>query len=220
MADVGKARALGTIVVEKMLDLIMIGLMLMLILPFMILPGFVKNPLPMITAVSLVAILILYILAFQTKWIIRVSRLFAGWLPASWEERLMRWLVSGLEGLNALRNKRRIVVIVGLSICIAFLSALSPYLLFPAFHLEFGLLEAVLLNIVVTLAITPPSTPGKIGILNGTAALTLLTLGVRDEATIISYSTVYYLVVILPLIAFGGIAVSRTKWKWQKPQSL
>ena len=219
MIHVGKARALGTIVVEKLLDLIMLGFTMLLIVPFVILPGFVTNPMPMITAVSLAAILMLYLLAFQTRWILRVSRLLASWLPATWSERLMRWLIAGLEGLAALRNKRQTLIIISLSIFIAMLSVLCPYLLFSAFHLELGLVEAALLNFVVILAITPPSTPGKLGILNTTAALTLFAFGIRDEAIIVSYSTVYYLVVVLPLIAFGGLAVFRTKWKWQKPQA-
>jgi hypothetical protein len=55
-AHVGKARALGTIVVEKVVDLFMLALSLLLILPFIVLPGFMGNPLPMITAVSLAAL--------------------------------------------------------------------------------------------------------------------------------------------------------------------
>ncbi len=216
MVHVGKARALGTIVVEKILDLMMLGLTLLIILPFVILPEFVENPLPILTAVSLAAGIVLYILTFQTKWVIRISRIFSGLLPSNLEERINRWLVAGLEGLDALRNKKQTLIIISLSILIAFLSVLSPFLLFPAFHIELGLLEAALLNLVVTLAITPPSTPGKIGVLNGTAALVLLSLGIHDEAILVSYSTVYYLVIVLPVITFGGIAISRTKWKWQR----
>lgn len=215
-ANVGKARALGTIVVEKILDLIMLGLTLLLVLPFVVLPEFIDNPLLMITAVSLLCGLSLYILAFQTKWVISVSRLFASWLPAKWEERTMRWLVSGLEGLDALRNKRQTLATIALSAFIAFLSVLTPYLLFPAFHLNLGVVQAALLTILVTLAITPPSTPGKIGVLNGTAALILVAFGIHNEAIIVSYSTIYYFVIVLPVIGFGGLAVSRTQWKWQQ----
>jgi hypothetical protein len=220
MTNVGKAHALGTIVVEKLLDLIMMGLMFLLILPFVILPGFMSNPLPMITAVSFASIFILYLLAYQTKWVIRISRLFASWLPANWEERVMRWLISGLESLDALRNKRQTVSLIGLSLLIAFLSVLNGYLLFPAFHLNLGFLEAALLTIVVMLAIVPPSTPGKLGVLNGAVALTLIGLGIRNEAIIVSYSTIYYIIVVSPVILFGGLAVSRTNWKWEKPQSI
>ncbi len=220
MTNVGKAHALGSIVVEKLLDLIMMGLMFLLILPFVILPGFMSNPLPMITAVSLTSIFILYLLAYQTKWVIKISRLFAKWLPAKWEERIMRWLISGLESLDALRNKRQTISLIGLSLIIAFLSVFNGYLLFPAFHLNLGLVEAALLTIIAMLAIVPPSTPGKIGVLNGAVALTLIGLGIRNEAIIVSYSTIYYIIVVSPVILFGGLAVSRTNWKWEKPQSI
>ncbi|MCZ7673934.1 MAG: flippase-like domain-containing protein [Chloroflexi bacterium] len=97
-AQVGKARALGTIVVEKALDLFMLGLALLLVLPFVTLPVFMKNSLPTTTAVALIALFCLYLLAFQSAWIIRISRIFAAWLPPKWAERVMGWLIAGLEG--------------------------------------------------------------------------------------------------------------------------
>ncbi len=215
-AHVGKARALGTIVVEKVVDLFMLGLSLLLILPFIVLPGFMGNPLPMITAVSLAALLFLYLLAFQTGWIIRASRTFAGWLPAKWGERLMNWLIAGLEGLSALRHRRQTIAVIGLSLWALLLSVLTPFFLFWAFNLPLGLVDAVLINLVVLLVSTPPSTPGKIGVVNGAAALLLISFGVSNDAVIFSYTTVYYLVVVLPIILFGGLAVSRTNWQWQK----
>lgn len=218
-ANVGKAHALGTIVVEKLLDLIMLGLLFLLIFPFVILPGFINNPLPMITAVSLASGFILYLLAYQTSWIIRISRLFASWLPLKWGERVMRWLISGLESLNALRNKRQTLSLIGLSMAIIFLSVLNGYLLFPAFHLDLGFFEAALLTIIVTLTLVPPSTPGKIGVLNGAVAVTLIGLGIHNDAIIVSYSTIYYIIVVSPVILFGGLAITRTNWKWEKPQN-
>jgi glycosyltransferase 2 family protein len=215
-AHVGKARALGTIVVEKVVDLFMLALSLLLILPFIVLPGFMGNPLPMITAVSLAALLFLYLLAFQTGWIIRASRLFAGWLPAQWSERVMGWLIAGLEGLSALRQRRQTLAIIGLSLWALLLSILTPYFLFWAFNLPLRLVDAVLINLVVLLVSTPPSTPGKIGVVNGAAALLLISFGVSSDAVIFSYTTVYYLVVVAPIILFGGLAVSRTNWQWQK----
>ncbi len=217
MVQIGKARALGTIVVEKILDLMMLALTLLVILPFVILPEFVENPLPMVTAVSLASGFVLYILAFHPKRVIHLSRRVSRLLPSKLEKRVNHWFVAGLEGLNALHHQKQIVIIISLSLLLAFSAVLSPFLLFSAFHLKLGLLEAALLNLVVTLAIAPPSTPGKIGILNGTTALVLLSLGIHDEAVLVSYSTVYYLVIVLPIITFGSLAVSRTKWKWQRP---
>lgn len=219
-AQVGKARALGTIVVEKALDLFMLGLALLLVLPFVTLPVFMKNSLPTTTAVALIALFCLYLLAFQSAWIIRISRIFAAWLPPKWAERVMGWLIAGLEGLAALRHRRQTLAVIGLSLLSTLTSALTPYLLFLAFNIELGLAQAVLINIVVLLVSTPPSTPGKIGVVNAAAALLLLAFGVDNEAVIFSYTTVYYLAAVLPVVIFGGLAVSRTNWQWQKTATL
>jgi hypothetical protein len=69
---------------------------------------------------------------------------------------------------------------------------------------------------VVTIATTPPSTPGKIGVFNGAVAIVLLGYGIADEAVAISYSIVFYLVVIIPQIILGSIAASRTNWRWKQ----
>jgi hypothetical protein len=68
---------------------------------------------------------------------------------------------------------------------------------------------------VVSIAIAPPSTPAKIGVFNGAAALMLWQFGLTDETTIASYAILLYLVVIAPQIVLGIIAASRSKWRWQ-----
>ncbi|MCZ7673936.1 MAG: hypothetical protein M5U34_45810 [Chloroflexi bacterium] len=55
---------------------------------------------------------------------------------------------------------------------------------------------------------------------NAAAALLLLAFGVDNEAVIFSYTTVYYLAAVLPVVIFGGLAVSRTNWQWQKTATL
>jgi uncharacterized membrane protein YbhN (UPF0104 family) len=106
--------------------------------------------------------------------------------------------------------------IIALSLLTALLAILTPYFLLLAFNIDLGFTEAALINIVVTIAATPPSTPGKIGVVNGAAALALLSLGVHNDAAIFNYTTTYYLIVILPIIVLGSLATSRTKWTWRR----
>jgi uncharacterized protein (TIRG00374 family) len=216
MTHVGKARTLGTIVVEKTMDIIMLAITLALLLPYVVLPAFVGNPVPATTAVALLAILALATLAFRTTWVIQITRIFAGYLPAKWEDRVMGWLVNGLEGISALRSRRQVLIIIALSILTALLAILTPYFLLLAFNINLGFTEAALINILVTIAATPPSTPGKIGVVNGAAALALLGLGIQNDAAIFNYTTTYYLIVILPIIILGSLATSRTKWTWRR----
>lgn len=212
---ISAARAAGTLIVEKTLDLIFFGLTIILIFPFVILPEYVDQPGPLLWLIPMLLMVVLYLLAFRTTWVIRWWRLIVRPLP----ERLERWFlklaVSGLEGLATLRSFRLSLLLLFASGLIALLSVLTPYILFPALNIPLTIIDAALIHVVVSVAIAPPSTPAKIGVFNGAAALMLYQFGLTDETAILSYAILFYLVVILPQILLGIIAASRTKWRWQ-----
>lgn len=208
------ARALGTLVVEKTLDLIFFGLTIIFILPFVILPDYVNQPGPMLLLLPLALLAVLYLLAYRTEFVIGVWRRVVRPLPDRLEGWLLRLAVSGLEGLAALRNRRLTLLMLLTSLGIAALAVVLPYSLFLALGLKLTLLDAALIHIVVSIAITPPSTPAKIGVFNGAAALMLWQFGLTDETAIAGYAILFYLVVIVPQIALGIVAASRSKWRW------
>ena len=206
--------ALGTLVVEKTLDLIFFGLTIIFILPFVVLPDYVNRPGPWLLVLPAALLVILYLLAYRTAWVIGLWRRMLRPLPerpAAW---LLRVAVSGLEGLAALRDRRRAALLLLASLALAVLAVVLPYVLFPALGLSLTLLDAALIHVVVSIAVTPPSTPAKLGVFNAAAALTLLQLGVADETIVAGYAILFYLVVIVPQIVFGLIAASRSHWHW------
>jgi uncharacterized protein (TIRG00374 family) len=218
-SSVPMAQSIGTLVLEKVLDLFMLVLTIGLLLPFVILPEFVNQPGPLLWIIPIGALIMLYILAFQTTWISGLLLGIAGRLPGRWGKRILQWLVYGLEGLSALRSPQTSLLLVASSALIAILSILLPYTLFFAFDLRLTLVQAALLHAAVTIVTTPPSTPGKIGVFNGVVALMLYSFGIADDAVIIGYSIVFHLVVVLPQIILGSLAALRTDWKWQKSLS-
>ena len=212
---IGKTRTLGTLIVEKTMDMIMLVLTMAILLPFVVLPDFINNPGLILTIIATSALAGLYLLAFQTNFVIRISQKTAQRLPSKLSQRIMHLVTSGLEGLAALRNQRLSLIVIGLSMLIAIFSISTPYLLFPAFNIQLGLKEAALLNIAVSVASSPPSTPGKIGIFDGVVVFMLVSFGLENDSTILSYTIIYHLVVIAPQIILGGIAAARTNWKWR-----
>jgi uncharacterized protein (TIRG00374 family) len=214
--DIAMARSLGTLVVEKVLDLIMFTLTIAILLPLVILPEIISEPGWILWTLPFATLLVLYLLAYKTKLITRFFQAMADKFPAQFGKRLLRWSISGLEGLASLRNHRLSLLLVASSAFIALLSLLLPFVLFLAFDLPLGLVAATLIHVAVTIAITPPSTPGKIGVFNGAVAFVLIYFGLADEAIIISYSIVFHLVAVLPQIVLGIIAASRTNWRWQR----
>jgi len=213
-AGVGPARALGTLVVEKTLDLIFFGLTVIAILPFVVLPDSVGRPGPALLLVPLALLAVLYLLAYQTAFVIRLWRVVVRPLPDRLQGWLLRVAVDGLQGLAALRDRRLALGLLLLSLVIAVLAVALPYALFPALDLRLTLLDAALIHLVVSIAITPPSTPAKIGVFNAATALMLVQFGLTDEAAVAGFAILFYLVVIAPQIVLGIVAASRTKWRW------
>lgn len=214
-AGIHPGKALGTLVVEKTLDLIFFGLTIIFIFPFLVLPDYVAQSGLSLFLLTVVLFVTLYILAYQTQLIIRLWRRIISPLPDRLQSMLLRLAVSGLEGLAALRDRRLSLLLLSFSLLIALLSIALPYLLFIAFDLPLSIIDAAVVHIVVSIAIVPPSTPAKLGILNGAAALALWQLGVADDTKIAGFAILYYLVAVIPQLLLGIVAASRTKWRWQ-----
>lgn len=213
---VGMGRSLGTLVVEKALDLIFFAVTVVVILPSVILPDFLGDPGLTLGAVALALLVMLYLMAYQTAVLTRLFQALSDRVPLNLWKRLMRLFISGLEGLQALRSTRLSILLIGSSIVVAFLAVLLPYVLFPAFDLSLTFVQAALMHIVVSVASAPPTTPARIGVFNGAAAFMLYSYGVSNEAAIVGYAIVFHLVVMLPQIILGSIAAWRTDWHWQE----
>jgi glycosyltransferase 2 family protein len=213
-----KAQALGTVAVEKSLDLIMLLFTLIILLPLMVVPRFVSDQGPLLATVAAGSLLFLYLLAYQTERVAGRLAQVGRWLPGGLGEKMTRWAVSGLGGLAALRNRRANVALVISSAVIVVLSILTPLAVFRAFDLPYGLPEATLLNLVLSVGMVPPSTPAKVGVFEWLAAFTMKQLGMADEALILSYALVYHAAVVLPSILLGSVAASRTRW-WAGPRN-
>lgn len=207
-------RAIGTLVVEKTLELIYFALTAVLLLPFIVIPPLYRPGLLLIV-IPVILLALLFFLAYKPQLFVQIARWMIGRLPAHWEARLSHGLIAGLEGIAALRDRRTTVLLLLTSLVVAILAVLLPYALFLAFSIPLGVVEATLMHVAVSVASAPPSTPAKIGVFNGVAALLLLQLGLQDEAVVVSYAIVFHLVVILPQIILGSVAAWQTDWNWR-----
>ena len=214
-----KMQALSTVVVEKSLDLIVLSLSLLLLIPLAILPDNVARPSFVLAGVALLLLLGLGLVAYQTAVVLNLLRWMSGKFPSGIQKRIFPWFISGLEGLASLRNRKAILSLLGYSVMIVLTAIAVPLLLFWAFSIDLGLVAATLLNGGITLVSTPPTTPGELGVFEGAAIFILEQLGLADRAVTVSYAIVYHLVILVPKVAWGGIAVSRSKWSWQEQKN-
>lgn len=213
----GKVQSLSTLFVEKVLEAIFLGVIVVLLLPLLVLPEMIQ-PSQLIFwlgGAGLAVLLVLYLLAYQADWMLKQLERISSFLPSAWGGRLRQLAASSLKGLSALRERRLFLMILGISSLLSITSILTPYFLFPAFGIQLGLAEAATIHVVVSLAIIPPSTPAKIGIFDGAVAFLLLWFGLESEALIAAYTILFHLVIVLPQIILGSVAASQTGWRWR-----
>lgn len=214
--SISKIRALGTLVLEKTLELITLVLTVVVLLIFVIVPDFVSEQGLTIGLAAGTAFFLLYLLAYQTQWVIRVLSYLLRLLPPALAKRLLHWSVSGLEGLAALRSKQALAQVFSTSLLIGLLSIVTPWLLFPALGLPFGLVEAALIHVGTTLASAlPVPTPARLGVFEAAVMFMLSQFGLDNPALAFSYAILFHLLIVLPQVLFGAIAASRTNWRWR-----
>lgn len=209
--QLSKTRVLATVVVEKVADLGMFALSVVILLLSMSLPAWVRSSGGVLLTTGFLAVGAALALSFWgqsgLRWLEHPGR----WLPAKWRDRVVRFGRLALEGFTALRHWRANVSLWALSLCILALSAGTNYLLFRAFDLSLPPIAAVFLLVVLQVGDAPPSLPGKLGLFHYLTVLALSVFSV-ERSVALSYALVLYAVALLSKIFLGAAILAWSRW--------
>ena len=215
-SGVNRGESLGTLVSEKSFDLLFTVLLVLGLLPLMTVPQFISNPISTLAIVAVCLLLALYLLAFRGEWVLavfgRITRLF----PFAIASRLDKLAASTLQGLSALRDTRRILLLLLANIIVTMLSVATPFIMFRAFGLSLGIAEAMLLNIAVVLGLSLPGAPGRVGLFEGVVYAMLAYFGVADESIQLGYAIIFHVVVLAPPLLIGTILAVTSGYNWRE----
>lgn len=210
-----KTQAVSTMLIEKSMEIIFLGFILLLLIPLAILPASAQQLGLVLGLTAALLLLGMTLVTFQTARVIGLLNVVLKRLPAKVAHWFNRQLIAGLKGLSALRSKRSLGSIVLASLLITLLDITIPYTLFHAFALPFGFTVAVLINVAVALVTTPPTAPGELGIFEAAVLFVLAQIGQEETAVIFSYALVFHLCTLIPKIVLGSLAAVRTRWQWR-----
>lgn len=212
-----KARVLVTIGLEKVLDLGMFAISVLVLLLSMSLPAWLQESGEVVVGTGLLAV---GLTMAASVW----GRRGLGWLdgmahrlPAWLGQRLERYGHQALDGLSALQDGWAQAGAWALSLVILILSASTNYCLFLAFHLPLSPVAALFLLVVLQVGNAPPSLPGKLGVFHYLTVLALSYFSV-DQNAALSYAFVLYAVAILPKIVLGAALLAL--WRYRRGASL
>ncbi|MHB1005784.1 MAG: lysylphosphatidylglycerol synthase transmembrane domain-containing protein [Chloroflexota bacterium] len=202
------ARALGTVVVERLLDVLTVMVFLIAALPFIQIPTWMTQSAVLMATGATGGFAAVVILGRYRERVVplidRYARLLLkgrGAFVADQADHLLR-------GTDALANGRNAAAVVLLCLLIWVVSVVQTYTVMLAFALPVPVSAAVLLVVVNALGMVVPSSPGYVGVFH---YLTVLTLGVYgiDPSLALSYAIVLHLVTFLPLSLFGLVFMGR-----------
>jgi len=160
---VSTAHALSTIVVERVLDVLTVVLMLVLLLPFIDVPGWAVGPALVVGLVSLALALLLATLSLVRRWALGVVDWGTRLLPSRYQRSLRQAAESVMDGFAVLSNPAVLAQSVGWSFASWFASALMMFFVQQAFDLGVGFEAAPFVLATTALAMLVPASPGYIG---------------------------------------------------------
>ena len=205
-AKISRAEVLGTLVSEKSFDLIFTAILMAMLLPLITVPQVITNPFASIATITAFMLLMLYLLAFQAEWVLAVFGRITAIFPASIETRSNTLAQSILRGFSSLSDPATALKLLLINSLILFLSVASPLLILAAVGMKMSWLTAILIHIAVSLGLSLPGAPARIGLFEGIVFAVFVALGVTNEAQILAYAVLFHIIIIVPTLLSGAIA--------------
>ena len=199
-----RPRILGTIALEKTLDILMLFLLALLIPLFVTLPSWFRDARLSFGALAVALFLAALLLSHRQAWIIDVVAHASQLLPAAWQDRVERAFRQALGSLGVLRNLRVNLRLQAWSLAILIDSVLTNYAIFLALDMGLSLAAALFLLAVLQVGVAVPSAPGKLGVFHYLCVLALGVFGVPKEPAI-AYAVLLHVVVFVPPSLLGAV---------------
>lgn len=199
----------SSVLLERLIDVAVIVIALILVLPFMqVEPAVIQGGL-LLGAAALIGLILLLAAAIRPMWGRKVLRWFLIRIPRVPLERSLVWFDQLIDGVKVMASARRIWRVLLWSLISWICSVLLYFTVFKSFQPSATWLEATFVVIALSLSISIPSSPGFLGVFQyvGLQALVLPFGDKYDPATALAAIMVAYLVYYLVTSLIGIISL-------------
>lgn len=207
-ARTSRSETLGTLVVERLLDVLVLLILLLAALPFVPSVSWLGLAIGILAGAAVVAIVVIFVLwRYQSRplgFLLRPLR----WLPGFSEARTREAAESLLRGFEGLRSARVGIVAAALTAATWLVVALSFWLAMRGLGLDLGYDAAVVVVVATTFALVIPSLPASLGVFEAATVFSLDPFGI-DDSRALSCAVVLHVLSFLPFIVAGLVALGR-----------
>jgi uncharacterized protein (TIRG00374 family) len=208
LEGVRKSRALSTVIVERIIDVLTLVTLLIVLMPFIGVPRWVAVPAAGLGIGFLFLGGLVLVAALRRHWVVAIVDGLPSFVPQRVKTRLGESVHSAVDGLHVLSNPLLLAQVLALTVLQWLVSALALYFVMLAFDLGVGYDAAIFVMIIVSFGFLFPSSPGAIGVYHALSVKALAVYGV-DEGPALSYAFVAHLMYYVPPIILG------TAFLWQ-----
>jgi uncharacterized protein (TIRG00374 family) len=208
--------SLATIIVERVFDGLVMLMFVFIGLPFTPMPRWLQA---MVIAASLLffgALAVFMILATKVE---RAEAVY-GWVikhvvPTRFRPPVRGFADRFMVGLRSLRSGRAVLMLFLTSVVIWLAETVKYWFVMHAFDFTVPFWVLMLMNGIVNLATTIPSSPGYVGTFDA-PGIEILTLFGVDRAVAASYTLVLHVALWLPITLLGLWYMTRESLSWRE----
>ena len=202
------AYAVGTLVVEVSLDLMMLAVLVLLLLSQATLPAWWRGSGQALLSTAAVALAAVIALVAARRWVSRLLERLAGRWRHPLLQRALALAGQLLTSLDTLGQPARALSALAWSVSIWVLYGVVNYILLAAVGERPSVLAALFLLVILQLGVAVPSSPGRVGVFHYLCVQGLAVFGVEGPRAL-SYAVILHLISVVMPMALGAVMAWR-----------
>ena len=215
------ARALSSVVIERVSDGLSVVLMLVVLLPFIPnIPVQVRSGGIIFGVIGIGALIAFALISLQRERGIRFLKRLTARVGFLQREVIWRSLENLIDGFSVLHSPRPVFGLIAWSIAVWFVAAVLNWLAMRSIGLQLGLDAGLLVSVVTSLAVTAAPTPGQLGVFHLAAQFALTTVYGVTKADALAFAFLIHAYVYVWLMVLGTFFIWREGLTFGKLQAV
>jgi hypothetical protein len=201
-SSIKMSSALGTVLVERVLDAFSVLLIAMAVLFFTDLPSFIIKSGMIFFLIALLMLFFIVFLILRREKALRFINIILSHLPGKFANKVDELIHHFIDGLKIIVNINSLLYLFFLSMFIWLVDVAAIYTLFLAFGFDLPLMASFVLMIFLIVGIAIPTAPGYIGTWHLACVLALNLFGL-PKAEALSFAIVYHFLSMIIVVVLG-----------------
>jgi len=210
-SSVKMSSALGTIIIERVLDSFTVLGIAILLLFFIDLPSWMIHSSIIFFLLALAIFCFILFMILRRKETLQLVNKVLAMLPGRLADKIDELLYNFTNGLQIVTNINLLLYLIFLSVTVWLLDVLAIYVLFLAFGFHLPVIASFVLMIILIVGIAIPTTPGFIGNWHFACVLGLSLFNVA-KVEALSFAVVYHFLSMIVVVVLGVIFIPFNKF--------